>query len=235
MACKRTFLFDLYGTLIDIHTDEEQPIAWQELCKDLGEPLTRWEDVKREYGQRCAAKKREQWYEFDLTQVFCEMLSSRGLETDDVSFLARRFRLSTTKKMQLFPCVIEMLDGLRARGAGVYLLSNAQACFTWDEIEGTGLTPYFDGVMLSSEVGWKKPGVNFFQCAFDTFSLDPDRCIYVGNDLHDDVWGASSVGMKTVYILTPQSGVYEMTLPTPTYRVANHQELCELLWRLAEE
>ncbi|MBR5774174.1 MAG: phosphoribosylformylglycinamidine synthase subunit PurQ, partial [Clostridia bacterium] len=39
----------------------------------------------------------------------------------------------------------------------VYLLSNAQSCFTINELKECGLYDLFDGIIISSDVGRKKP------------------------------------------------------------------------------
>ena len=31
------YIFDLYGTLIDIHTDEQQPLLWEKMAEYLDE------------------------------------------------------------------------------------------------------------------------------------------------------------------------------------------------------
>ena len=126
-----------------------------------------------------------------------------------------------------------MLRELKERGAGVYLVSNAQSCFTLDELRATELYDCFDGILISSDVGVKKPSVKIFELAFDRFGISADNSVYVGNDMRDDILGASGAGMKTVYIKTVQSGSYpELEIPEPTYTVNNHREMKELLLSL---
>ena len=130
--------------------------------------------------------------------------------------------------------VVEILKGLKERGAGVYLVSNAQACFTKDEIDELCITELFDDILISSDAGVKKPSSEIFSVAFNKFSLSASECVYVGNDLHDDVLGASGAGLKTVYIETEQSGKYENIDITPDYIVNSHKDMMELLFSLAE-
>jgi putative hydrolase of the HAD superfamily len=112
-------------------------------------------------------------------------------------------------------------------------VSNAQACFTKDELDELGITPLFDGILISSDAGVKKPDPEIFEIAFKKFNLNKDECFYVGNDLHDDVLGASNAGLKTVYIETEQSGKYPNLDITPNYEVNTHEEMKELLYNLA--
>lgn len=228
------FLFDLYGTLADIKTDEEMQSLWFGFSWLLGESDT--QKVKDEYHAICkrlSDERAHKFVEFDLLHVFEEMLNNRGADKSKAGEVAREFRLLSRQKLRLFPCVIEILKGLKERGAGVYLVSNAQACFTADELDELGLTPLFDGILISSDAGVKKPDTEIFSIAFNKFSLDACECFYIGNDLHDDVLGASGAGLKTVYIETEQSGKYPELDIVPDYKVETHEQMRDLLFCLA--
>ena len=230
------FLFDLYGTLADIKTDEELQSLWFGFSWLLGESDVK--KVRDEYLEICkkhSETRAHKFVEFDLLHVFEEMLQNRGASKEKAIEVAREFRLLSRQKLRLFPCIVEILTGLKERGAGVYLVSNAQSCFTLAELDELGITKLFDGILISSDAGVKKPCPDIFEIAFNKFSLNREECFYVGNDIHDDVLGASGAGLKTVYIETEQSGKYPDLCITPDYTVDNHHEMKELLFRLAEE
>ena len=228
------FLFDLYGTLADIKTDEEMLSLWYGFAWLLGESDVK--KVRDEYLEICkkhADARAHKFVEFDLLHVFEEMVESRGADKEKAKILAREFRLLSRQKLRLFPHIIEILQGLKERGAGVYLVSNAQACFTKDELDELGITSLFDGILISSDAGVKKPDPAIFDIAFKKFNLNKNECFYVGNDLHDDVLGAKGAGLKTVYIETEQSGKYPDLEVSPDYVVATHNEMMDLLFNLA--
>ena len=228
------FLFDLYGTLIDIKTDEGMRAPWDALCDGLGVARERWEDVRREYDAFCYARRGEEDHEADLLEVFRTLAVAHGEDADRAPALALAFRKASTLRLGVFSDVIPLLTALRGAGHGVYLVSNAQACFTRREIERCGLSPLFDGVIFSSEVGVRKPSREIFGIALEQFGLDADDCVYVGNDLRDDVLGATRAGLRTVYIPTEQSRTYGEALPAPTYAVSDHEKLAALLLSLAQ-
>ncbi len=229
------FLFDLYGTLADVWTDEEKPSLWEGVARILGE-----EDgalIKNEYHAICkrlSDERAHNFAEFDLLRVFEEMLEKRGMDRENAQALAREFRLLSREELTLFPCVKEMLAGLKERGAGVYLVSNAQACFTRDELDELGLASCFDGIIISSGVGTKKPDLEIFYIAIKGWGIKGQENYYVGNDMHDDVLGAFVAGLKTVYIETRQSGSYPDIEVLPDHVVSTHEEMKDLLWELAE-
>lgn len=231
------FLFDLYGTLIDIKTDEEKSELWSGFASMLGD--SDGERVRREYLDLCkqfASESENKYVEFDLLRVFEKMLEGRGIDKKKAPEFARSFRILSREKLQIFPCVVEMLTGLKARGAGVYLVSNAQSCFTVDELEKCGLAPLFDGILISSDAGVKKPSREIFGIAFDKFSITADDGFYIGNDLRDDVLGAHGAGLTTVYIETEQSGNYPPDeVVVPNYTFDTHEQMMNTLFQMLDK
>ncbi len=229
------FLFDLYGTLVDIHTDEEKLSLWRRMCELLGEDTENASDLRAEYNVLCrkySDARAHEYAEFDLLCVFEDMLARRTRNSVSARELAHEFRVASRERFRIFDGAIDILKGLRERGAGVYLVSNAQECFTLDELSDSGLVPLLDGILISSSVGVKKPSPQIFDMALKRFSLRRDECIYVGNDMRDDVLGATKAGIRSVYIETEQSGHYDTELPMPDYIVSTHEEMRELLLSL---
>ncbi len=230
------FVFDLYGTLIDIWTDEDSPRVWRALAGRLRGCKRKYAFAKDEYMRLCSEEVRYEGHEFDLLRVFEKLLENEGQNKAYAKELAHEFRDASMVRLTLFPLVKEMLTELKTSGAGVYLLSNAQSCFTMRELDTLGLTELFDGIIISSDVGWKKPYSEIFNIAFQKFGIDKNDSFYVGNDLRDDILGASRAGMKTVYIKTEQSRDYpDRSLPYPDYVAKDHEELYEILLNLAKK
>lgn len=227
------FIFDLYGTLVDVWTDEDREELWEGVASLLGDGEERADAVKLEYKKRCHRAKMGEYHEIDLLKVFEDMLEARSVNKSVAQPLASEFRRLSMVRLSRFDGVYEMLSELKSAGGRVYLLSNAQSCFTLEELRATGLYDLFNGIIISSDVGVKKPSEEIFRIAFDRFSITPEDSIYVGNDMRDDILGACRVGMKTLYIHTEQSGNYEgLDIPSPTYTVENHREMRDILLSL---
>ena len=226
------FIFDLYGTLIDIWTDENQEELWDGISLLLGDGEDKGQTVREEYLAFCRDAYKGEGHELDLLSVFEKMLEKRNVDISVAASLAFEFRRLSMVRLKTFDGVENMLKELKKQGR-VYLVSNAQSCFTIDELKTTGLYDLFDGILISSDVGVKKPFPDIFRLAFEKFGITPEESIYIGNDMRDDILGASRVGMKTMYIETPQSGSYpDLDLPEPTYTVKNHLEMKMLLLSL---
>ena len=64
-----------------------------------------------------------------------------------------------------------------------------------------GVDHLLDGAVYTSEVPWTKPSPHAFRAAMGAVgAVDPARCVYVGDRLFDDVWGAQNAGMRAIHI-----------------------------------
>ena len=219
----KNYIFDLYATLVDIHTDETKPELWRRSAAFLRSyglvyaPQT----LRRRYLAACKEAEKAllqklglKLVEIDLLQVFVELLlhPSRHCATDmpvtqaNVLALARQFALffRETSREYLFPypSTHPVLAQLRAEGKHIYLLSNAQSCFTRNELALCGLSDAFDAVYLSSEHEMRKPEPKFLQKLLDEQRLNPEESLFIGNDFSSDIILAQSYGLDSVYLNT---------------------------------
>ena len=67
-------------------------------------------------------------------------------------------------------------------------------------IKSAGIERYFDLVLVSSEVGLRKPDARIFRVALENLALQPDEVVMVGNRVSADILGGNRVGMKTILI-----------------------------------
>ncbi len=207
------YIFDLYGTLADIRTDEGGRRLWQltALYYAQHDAAYTGPELRRAYLRLCAAeqaKSPDTYYELDLRRVFAALYREKGVAPDGrlVDDTARFFRLTSTRKLRLYPWVLPVFTRIREAGSGIYLLSNAQACFTVPELHALGIADAFDGVLLSSDEGVRKPAPAFMKRLLDRYGLDPAECLMTGNDRRSDVAVARSCGVDCLYLRTETSG-----------------------------
>jgi FMN phosphatase YigB (HAD superfamily) len=174
------FIFDLYGTLIDIWTDESREELWEGMALLLGDGEENAASVREEYLALCRSFHKGGYHELNLLGVFEKMLENRQVDTSVAPSLASEFRRMSMVRLGCFRGVKTMLSDLKAAGGGVYLLSNARSCFTVPELHSCGLYDLFDGIVISSDIGVKKPSVEAFEIALKTFNIDKENSIYVG-------------------------------------------------------
>ena len=96
-----------------------------------------------------------------------------------------------------------MFAELKAMGLKVGVLSNTVWPRQWHVsfFERDGVYDLIDGDVYSSEIPWTKPSPEAFGAAMTAVGVsDPDACVYVGDRLFDDIWGAHNAGLKAIHI-----------------------------------
>lgn len=221
----RNYIFDFYGTLADIRTDEENPYLWEKMSEIYSAYGARYKGKElREAFRKLEQKERDRIgvtdAEPDLTRVFALLYARKRVDCDgqQARMTAITFRAISREYLRVYEGVVELLQKLKEKGKRCYLLSNAQADFTRPEIEMLGLTSCFDGIFLSSEQGCRKPSPIFFERLMSEYGLKPSESIMIGNDESADIAGAHHVGMDSLYIHTTISPK-EYGRVEATYRV----------------
>ena len=205
-------VFDLYGTLLDIHT-EENDLVWEKTALYFGYYGAHYtgEALKAAFTAAMAAREAgagqsyECFPDIPFEQVMAELFRAGGItEHADVLGVnaAQLFRIASTEYLRLYPGVPEALAALRARGFRLWLLSNAQQVFTAYELRSLGLGGQLDGIYLSSDYGCRKPDGRFFRALLEERRLDAGRCLMIGNDRETDIAGARAAGLATLYMHT---------------------------------
>jgi putative hydrolase of the HAD superfamily len=221
----KAVFFDLYGTLVDIHTDETRPALWRGMVSFFEEGgisyspndlMQTYFDFCRDEEQLLLEKAQSEGcpgrsVEIDILNVFRRLLKQepgRAMDTGYSSpeqLAAGEFRRLSTTHIRLYAGALELLQSLRNKGTGVYLLSNAQRAFTEPELKMLGIYDSFDDVFISSDYGIKKPDPDFFRLPLKKYGLEASDCLMVGNDLRCDIEGAGLAGIDSCFILSALS------------------------------
>ncbi|MBP3655986.1 MAG: HAD family hydrolase [Clostridia bacterium] len=206
-------IFDLYGTLVDIHTGDDRPEVWEKTAFYFGFYGAHYTGAQLRKAFAAAMAQREaaagQSYEcypdIPFEQVMAQLFRDKGVHTDADTLgrnAAQLYRIASLDYLRLYPCVRSSLAALRRSGRRLWLLSNAQHIFTAYELNYLGLPRYFDGVLLSSDYGCRKPDIRFYQALLTQQRLDPAACLMIGNDRQTDIAGAKAAGLATLYMHT---------------------------------
>lgn len=228
----QNFLFDFYGTLADIHTNESKKDLWRQLAlwyRSHGAGYTPWQ-LQKDYimlvneEKKETAKRHADYTAIDirLELVFERLYTRKGIDVsaDVIAETALFFRTLSRSYIRLYPAVRSMLTELRAQGKRCYLLSNAQTIFTMPELRLLGIVDLFDGIVISSAEECVKPDWHFFEIACQRYQLKKEDTIMVGNDPQTDIAGANAFGIDSVYIHSNLSPRWERT-PDCAYVIKN--------------
>ncbi len=104
------------------------------------------------------------------------------------------------------PRMFEVVRAARAAGMSTALLSNSWG----NAYDRTGWDELFDVVVISGEVGMRKPEARIFIRTAELLAVAPQACVMV-DDLPANVAGAEAVGMRAVLHRTVEETVDVLT------------------------
>ena len=203
----KAILFDINGTLIDIHTDEGNEEIYRGISHLLtyqGITLHRWE-ARDEYYRIMDVQRKasmEQYPEFDVVNIFREFLKRQFLAKGVIPteklewlplFLAETYRGISRNRLQLYPGVLEVLSELHSRYK-LAAISDAQSAWCRSEMRAVGIEGYFDPIIVSGDYGYRKPDHRLFRAALAVLNLNPENVLFVGNDMFRDIYPANQLG-----------------------------------------
>lgn len=207
----KNYIFDLYGTLIDIKINENKRYLYDKMSEFYAfhNAFYTPAEFKSEYKKLCkkeASKVKKlsgiEYPDIKIENVFLQLFKNKGIDADiDLAIHAGRFfRIISTKYLKLYDGVIELLDTLKKKNKKIYLLSNAQSIFTEPEMKVLKIYDYFDGIVFSSDEGVSKPDRKFYNVVLNRYNLSKEESIMIGNDHIKDIKGSYEAGLDSLYI-----------------------------------
>lgn len=196
-----TILFDIYGTLIDIHTNEHREEIFETVSRfleyrrvfipgrELGELF--FNEVNQQF-----ARSRERYPEIDATQAFEHVLRDRGRVCD--RFLAmlttQLYRSLTREKLRLFDDTFWTLNEFR-KLYRLGIVTDAQRVYCNPELRALRIEEFFDTIVISSDYGFRKPDPRLFHIALAAVNAKEENAAYIGNKYETDLVGSKAAGL----------------------------------------
>ncbi len=240
----RAIVFDVNGTLVKIRTDDHM----EQIFRAAGHLLTyqgidlRRHQVRDRYFELLREQQRnspETDPEFDAVVIWQTIIDenassfTRSLPPEKLAqlplFLAEMYRGISRRTLKLFPHVREVLDTLRGT-MPMAVVSDAQSAYARGELHKVGILDYFDPIVVSGDHGFRKPDRRLFQIAIDAIGIPAANTLYVGNDMHRDIYGAREAGMQTMMFDSDQ-GTKHYEDCVPDHSTTDFRDLLLLLGR----
>ncbi|MGH3355947.1 MAG: HAD family hydrolase [Nocardioidaceae bacterium] len=195
-------IFDWGGTLTPWRTIDfaEEAAALAKACVDGGDPDaaaallaaggTVWERSRGEH----------------RSATIAEIFAVAGLTLDESRL--QPYRDFWEPATITDPDAPSLFSELRAEGIRVGVLSNTVWPRAWHQqiFVRDNVHELIDGAVYTSEIPWTKPHPKAFAAAMHAVGVsDPARCVFVGDRLFDDIYGAQRSGMRAVHV--PHSDV----------------------------
>jgi FMN phosphatase YigB (HAD superfamily) len=97
-----------------------------------------------------------------------------------------------------------------------------------DILERAGVVELFDAIVVSDEVGWRKPKRDIFDVALVRLGVRAEESLFVGDRADMDVLGAQQIGMDAAWINRDCEPLPSGVSP-PTYEIRDLDELARIL------
>ena len=238
----KAIAFDVNGTLIEIVTEDDM----SEIFRAIGHFMTyqgidlRRHQVRDLYFQTMKEQQKsspEPHPEFDAVGIWRTIIQEYATDYTRVlpaakieqlpTVLAEMYRGISRRRLALYPHVREVLDILRL-DYRLAVVTDAQSAYARAELNKAGLLDYFDPIVVSGDYGFRKPDKRLFQAALNTIGALPEDTIYIGNDMHRDIYGAQKAGMKAVMFNSDQ-GTKEYRETAPDYEIDDYRQLLDIV------
>jgi putative hydrolase of the HAD superfamily len=196
-------VFDWGGTL-SVFADVEMIDMWRLAARHLAP------EHEAEMVERLIAVEARSWEEVrdhqtstTLSTLLVTASQELGLDVAEAVLeeAATHHLDSWTPHIVHDPDAAPTLAALRDAGYKIGLLSNTHWPRAFHEhfLERDGLDKLIDVRCYTSEMPRTKPHPDAFRTVLDQLEVADPRCVvFVGDRLHDDIWGAQQLGMKAV-------------------------------------
>ncbi len=127
--------------------------------------------------------------------------------------------------------ILDTLEKLKLKDIKLGLISNADCidCKYWNQ---SPLFRYFNDSIFSCNVGLLKPDRQIYNLAMQRLDVSPDQCLYVGDGGSNELYGAKSAGMGTVFsemLETKNAPQRESIIKYSDYHIKHINELFNYL------
>ncbi|MFI5629317.1 HAD family hydrolase [Streptomyces sp. NPDC051664] len=171
----------------------------------------------------------------EAASVVCDQLWERAYPTDFVSLKAalglhespddlwHEYVTGVARSVRCFPGVLEGLEALRHAGWALGVATNGAGDIQRAKLAATGLASLFDGVCVSGDVGVRKPGRGHFEAAIALCGGDLRHRTghwMVGDNPETDIAGASTAGLRTMWVSNGRRWTYGPREPHTVVRDA---------------
>jgi putative hydrolase of the HAD superfamily len=196
--------FDLDNTLWDFESNSRDTLLELFEKHGLHKLVPSFEFFHEKYVERNAIL----WEQYRMNKIDKETLRGKrfeftfwdmGLDPELVPpGLAHDYSMKGPRKTKLFPEAKETLQYLSSKYR-MHIITNGFEEVQHIKLKSSGIHHFFENIITSDEVGYKKPDLKIFEHALEATSSKANEVIMIGDGLEVDVAGARNAGWDTVF------------------------------------
>ncbi|MBM6619386.1 HAD family hydrolase [Bacillus suaedaesalsae] len=169
------FLKSQYDRLLSSEISISFPEFYNEFVK-LEQFGRKWKDVV--YGELLAKYKEIRLTSSELLEDYWYRFSEHCVAFDGTEFMLRE---------------------LKEKNYRLGMITNGKTDFQKATIHALGIEDFFDDIIISDEIGLKKPDSRIFEASLHNLSVNKEHAVYIGDHPVDDIKAASDVGLQTIW------------------------------------
>jgi len=233
----RAILFDLDDTILNAYGGQQQ--AWLSVATEFASELAPlspheastaitafsqafWLNADPQWRMRLQEARRQ------VVAGSFAALAKAGRPTpppDLALRLADRFSAYREEQMSLFPDALEVIDGLRARGTRLGLVTNGAGALQRAKIMRFDLAHRFDHIQIEGEHGFGKPEERAYRHALQALDVEARETWMVGDNLEWEVVAPQRLGIYAIWFDPTGKGLPAGTSIRPDRIVGRLSEL----------
>lgn len=228
-----TLFIDLDNTLYDFSDNSRE--AYCAVYALLG--YGRWFDSFEHYFTIYEGYNQQLWALYAEGKITKEHLNAeryahplRVAGVPDADAVGARFWAEAMQRLplgrRLMPYAREALEYLRPLYR-LYILSNGFTELQARKMQSAGIDHYFDGVVLSEDIGVNKPDPAIFEHALRVAGVSKAETLMIGDNFEVDIEGAQQVGIDQVFYNVGRLSLGDKR--PPTYTIESLLELKDIL------
>lgn len=199
--------FDVHDTLIDKGRGKGLAAGKKTAAAALSKKFPHVnEEVLEQAWLHCLIKAKnlqEIGREISAHEWYGDQLRFMGIDQFDedlINEFNQAFMLGFRPFTTVLPGARESLVALSDAGYKLAVVSNSLGSNTRIDLDITGLTSFFNQIIVSSEVGWRKPHPKIFRRVLELLEVEPTEVVFVGDNPKEDIRGAVDAGMHAVAV-----------------------------------
>ncbi len=218
MPCAKAAIFDYVGTLVYCrnYTMEASREKLYNTLLSEGFDVAKDEflDAYTVAHEKYRKVRYEQLREVTNAVWVAEALGNLGF---DVAADDPRIKKALNVFFQDFINTLELREGAKKlikqaqQRFKVALISNfTYAPVIYKSLRKMGINEFFNVVVVSEEVGWRKPSGHIFQYALNKLQIQAKEAVFIGDSPIEDIKGAKQVGLKTIFVPSQFSSLKDL-------------------------
>jgi putative hydrolase of the HAD superfamily len=233
----KALLFDLGGTLV--HRNVDDYVADETAVKQIVEYMdSKGFSMDQEYflkkywsHYRALNEYRENfmieipidiWLSELLHDIYGENLNFKLVSEAEKAIIDARVESAI-----LLPKTIEVLEDLSSEYSLGMITNTSSGQVTYRVLENLKLNRFFDYVIVSSELGVRKPYPGIFLYIIKEMFIKPEEALFIGDSIKHDIFGSNLINMKSC-LIGPKMLKSSNILHMPDFFITDLRDLLQI-------